>query len=68
VIRKQLHWVVEAAHRIRYGITDDLLRVSVGIEDAEEVIADLTQAPEAAAPRRPSSVRAVVDLSMSGAG
>jgi methionine-gamma-lyase len=42
------HIKVPRAQREQYGITDDLLRVSVGIEDPEEVIADLTQALEAA--------------------
>ena len=30
--------------RARLGITDTLLRLSVGIEDADDLIADLTQA------------------------
>jgi methionine-gamma-lyase len=42
------HIKVPREQREQYGITDDLLRVSVGIEDPEEVIADLTQALEAA--------------------
>jgi methionine-gamma-lyase len=41
------HIKVPREQREQYGITDDLLRVSVGIEDPEEVIADLTQALEA---------------------
>jgi methionine-gamma-lyase len=62
------HIKVPKEQRERYGITDDLLRVSVGIEDPEEVVADLTQALEASAPRRQSSVRAIADLPMSGTG
>lgn len=62
------HIKVPKEQRERYGITDDLLRVSVGIEDPEEVIADLTQALEATAPKRPSSVRTVLDLPMPGTG
>ncbi|MTV75210.1 hypothetical protein GM540_14810, partial [Streptococcus pneumoniae] len=29
-----------------YGLTDDLLRLSIGIEDARDLIADLRQALE----------------------
>jgi cystathionine beta-lyase/cystathionine gamma-synthase len=32
------------AERAGLGITDGLLRLSVGIEDAEDIIADLSQA------------------------
>jgi methionine-gamma-lyase len=38
------HIKVPRDQRERHGITDDLLRLSVGIEDAAEVIADLDQA------------------------
>jgi len=38
------HLGLEPAERERLGITDDLIRVSVGIEDAEELIADFEQA------------------------
>ena len=34
--------------REEVGITDDLVRLSVGLEDAEDIIADLAQALEAA--------------------
>jgi cystathionine beta-lyase len=30
--------------RLQMGITDDLIRLSVGIEDQEDLIADLEQA------------------------
>jgi O-acetylhomoserine (thiol)-lyase len=30
------------------GVTDDLVRLSVGIEDADDIIADLEQAIDAA--------------------
>jgi cystathionine beta-lyase len=30
--------------KVSLGVTDDLLRVSVGIEDVEDLIADLEQA------------------------
>jgi cystathionine beta-lyase/cystathionine gamma-synthase len=38
------HASVPAAERARLGITDGLVRVSVGIEDVEDVIADLDAA------------------------
>ena len=46
------HAVVEPAERKRVGITDGLVRLSVGIEDAEDLIADLARgARQALAPR-----------------
>jgi methionine-gamma-lyase len=30
--------------RMKIGITDDMVRLSVGVEDAEDIIADLDQA------------------------
>lgn len=38
------HLGLEQMERDRQGITDDLVRVSVGIEDADELIADFEQA------------------------
>ena len=38
------HAAVEAEERARVGITDGLVRLSVGLEDAEDLIADLDQA------------------------
>ena len=38
------HASVPAADRERLGITDGLVRISVGIEDVEDLIADLEQA------------------------
>ena len=38
------HSFVPKAQREKYGITDGLVRVSVGIEDVKDVIADLGQA------------------------
>jgi cystathionine beta-lyase/cystathionine gamma-synthase len=38
------HAAVPAARRQAIGITDDLVRVSVGIEDIADLIDDLTQA------------------------
>jgi cystathionine beta-lyase/cystathionine gamma-synthase len=40
------HADVEAAERKRVGITDGLVRLSVGLEDPEDLIADLAQALE----------------------
>ena len=45
----QTHADVPPATRVAYGLTDRLLRLSVGIEDAEDLVADLRQALEAAA-------------------
>ncbi|HYG59769.1 MAG TPA: PLP-dependent transferase, partial [Symbiobacteriaceae bacterium] len=38
------HASVPAAERLRRGITDDLIRLSVGLEEPEDLIADLEQA------------------------
>jgi len=38
------HVKLTPAERAGLGITDGLLRLSVGIEDAEDIIADLSQA------------------------
>ncbi len=38
------HAVVPRDNRIRYGIADELVRLSVGLEDVEDIIADLGQA------------------------
>jgi cystathionine beta-lyase/cystathionine gamma-synthase len=38
------HASVPVETRTRLGITDGLVRVSVGIEDVEDIIADLDQA------------------------
>ena len=35
------------ASRLKGGVTDDLIRFSVGIEEVEEVMADLAQVPHA---------------------
>jgi methionine-gamma-lyase len=40
------HLHVERAVRLRNGITDGLLRLSVGIEEVADIIADLAQAME----------------------
>lgn len=38
------HHDVPLDHRMRIGITDTLLRVSTGLEDIEDLIADMEQA------------------------
>ncbi|HEL2738291.1 TPA: cystathionine gamma-synthase [Streptococcus suis] len=42
----QTHADIPAATRHSYGLTDDLLRLSIGIEDADDLIADLKIALE----------------------
>lgn len=42
----QTHADIPAEVRHSYGLTDDLLRLSIGIEDADDLIADLRQALE----------------------
>ena len=44
----QTHADVPPATRAAYGLTDRLLRLSVGIEDADDLVADLEQALAAA--------------------
>jgi cystathionine gamma-lyase len=46
---KMTHSSLTPAQRTELGITDDLLRLSVGIEEIDDLIADLTTALEAAA-------------------
>jgi cystathionine beta-lyase/cystathionine gamma-synthase len=38
------HADVEPAERQRVGITDGLVRLSVGLEDVEDLVADLREA------------------------
>jgi cystathionine gamma-lyase len=38
------HASIPAEERIKSGVTDSLIRLSVGIEDAEDLIEDLKQA------------------------
>lgn len=42
------HASVPADERLRLGITDSLIRLSVGLEDIEDLIQDLEQALKAA--------------------
>jgi cystathionine beta-lyase/cystathionine gamma-synthase len=48
---KMTHGSLMPQERADLGITDDLLRLSVGIEDVEDLIADLRQALESTAAR-----------------
>jgi cystathionine beta-lyase/cystathionine gamma-synthase len=41
---KTSHSKMSAAERAAIGVTDNLLRFSVGIEEAEDLIADIRQA------------------------
>lgn len=41
------HRALPPTERLRYGITDGCIRLSVGIEDAKDIIADLEQALQA---------------------
>lgn len=41
------HASVPADHRAKIGITDNLIRVSVGIESTEDLVGDISQALEA---------------------
>lgn len=45
------HRRLAEADRLKVGITDGVLRVSVGLEDADDLVADLTQALKAATGR-----------------
>jgi cystathionine beta-lyase/cystathionine gamma-synthase len=38
------HASIPVEEKIALGVTDDLLRVSVGIEDVDDLVADLSQA------------------------
>jgi len=38
------HGMISAEHRAKMGMTDQLIRLSVGIENVDDLIADLTQA------------------------
>lgn len=42
-----IHACIPHAVRKKVGITDGLVRLSVGIKDSEDIIADLKQALEA---------------------
>ena len=48
------HAMIEAAHRVQMGVTEQMIRLSVGIEDVDDLIADLDHALEAV--RAPQAV------------
>jgi cystathionine beta-lyase/cystathionine gamma-synthase len=43
------HWSVPRDERLRLGITDNLLRLSIGIEDPDDLLEDLLAAVRAPA-------------------
>lgn len=47
------HWSVPEPQRLRLGITDNLVRLSIGIEDPADLVADLLAAVRAEAPAVP---------------
>lgn len=46
---RMTHFEIPRERRLEFGITDELLRVSIGIENVEDLLADLDQALAAAA-------------------
>ena len=40
------HWYIDKAEREAAGITDGLIRMSVGLEDPKDIIADIERALE----------------------
>lgn len=48
---RMTHASLTIDQRLELGITDDLLRLSVGVEETEDLVADLAQALNATAPR-----------------
>ena len=42
------HASIEEKERVALGVTDNLVRLSVGLENAEDIMADLDQALRAA--------------------
>jgi O-acetylhomoserine/O-acetylserine sulfhydrylase-like pyridoxal-dependent enzyme len=49
--------MIEPAHRVLMGVTEQMIRLSVGIEDINDLIADLDHALEAV--RTPQAVGSV---------
>ena len=50
------HAMIEPAHRVQMGVTEQMIRLSVGIENVNDLIADLEHALEAV--RAPQTVGA----------
>jgi cystathionine beta-lyase/cystathionine gamma-synthase len=46
------HAMISAEHRLKMGVTDELIRLSVGIENADDLIADLEQGLAVVSPAR----------------
>jgi cystathionine beta-lyase/cystathionine gamma-synthase len=51
------HAMIEAAHRVQMVVTEQMIRLSVGIENVNDLIADLEHALEAV--RAPQAVGSV---------
>ena len=49
------HRQMSAAEQRKAGVTPEMIRMSVGIEHVDDIIADLDQALERAAARRPDA-------------
>lgn len=49
---RMTHASLPPAERRKLGVTDDLVRLSVGVEDPDDLVDDVTQALRAAIPRR----------------
>jgi O-acetylhomoserine (thiol)-lyase len=43
-VAQTIYWEMGAARRAEMGIADSLIRISVGIEDPDDLIADFRQA------------------------
>jgi len=52
------HFAIPAADRLKFGITDGLIRLSVGLEDAEDIIADLRMSLDGLSQERTTSAAA----------
>ena len=44
------HASIEEKERVALGVTENLIRISVGLENADDIIADLDQALRVACP------------------
>jgi len=56
------HAAVPAEQRAILGISDNLIRLSIGVEDLKDIVGDLKAALQAVTERRPSNTAAVVPL------
>ena len=62
----QTHAAIPEAERIARGITNNLLRMSIGLESAEDIIADLAQAMGSDSSQNPFEFDAVIDRKGTG--